>query len=344
MLDVEELDASLKIKALARLTETKHPFLSIIKDCVELDNFFAPSCKTNVEAIIYKAVALVSKDRDKLWSNLELNSNAKLISTIRKIPLRQIISPAGRGSINYFNVWHRGARLVGDLNGNDLTRLARFIDNRKLPKIQLAVDLRLDQPKLTDQIYVKNTFRTLSSCSSKEIRLSRSNNIPITLFKCDLDLTPSESINFFYQLNRLSSTRHKNMILRYLHGDIYTKERLFRFGMTDSPICPRCDSIETLNHKFLECDYASRIWAWVKHLTSSRVAIDPIRAALAIASKNQEDLTLHAEILLRIQYLKEGQDYLLRPQVLVEHALKDLVMREENKKVKERLKTLLRSD
>ena len=52
----------------------------------------------------------------------------------------------------------------------------------------------------------------------------------------------------------------KSTLLRVAHGDIYTKDKLHRFGLIDSNKCPRCDSQVTLEHKFITCEYAARIW------------------------------------------------------------------------------------
>ena len=40
MLDLKELDASLKIKAFGRLVNSNHPFLRLIKNNLKLNNFF----------------------------------------------------------------------------------------------------------------------------------------------------------------------------------------------------------------------------------------------------------------------------------------------------------------
>jgi hypothetical protein len=37
---------------------------------------------------------------------------------------------------------------------------------------------------------------------------------------------------------------------RLLHGDIFCKERMFRFKMSESPACERCGEIETIKHQF----------------------------------------------------------------------------------------------
>ena len=341
MLDVKELDSSLKIKSLGRLVKSNHPMLSMIKEGLNLDNFFAPSCRTNVEVVTCKALEILKADRDRLWQIPELNNDAKLISTIRQLDLRSIVSRTGRTSITFFNLWTRGRRKVKDLTNDDLKRLEVFVDRNKIIKVSQAVSIRIDQPKLLTQIYTNKMFKDISNCSSKEIRLSRCNNEPITLYKCELDLNGAEARSWLLRMSKLSSTLHKNTILRYLHGEIYTKERLFRFGLTESPTCPRCDSIETLNHKFIDCAYVRKIWDEANRLTNKIRTIDPIRDALAIAPTSLEDLTIHAEIFLRILSLRDDQSYLLLPKVFVKMALKDLLLKEGKEGIRSRIKDLL---
>ena len=108
--------------------------------------------------------------------------------------------------------------------------------------------------------YTKIGHRPLQGLSSKEIRIARSEKVPIQEFKLGIKLTPSESINWGNRLNKLTSTRHKNTLLRALHGEIYTGEKLLKFGLRDTDKCPRCGEIENLNHKILTCAYVERIW------------------------------------------------------------------------------------
>ena len=44
MLDVVDLDKGLKLKSIARLLETEHPFLKLIRNKIDLTDFFFPKC------------------------------------------------------------------------------------------------------------------------------------------------------------------------------------------------------------------------------------------------------------------------------------------------------------
>jgi hypothetical protein len=46
-----------------------------------------------------------------------------------------------------------------------------------------------------------------------------------------------------------------------IHNDFFTYSRMFKYKMTNSPKCPRCDQIETTNHLLWECFESQRIWS-----------------------------------------------------------------------------------
>jgi hypothetical protein len=45
-----------------------------------------------------------------------------------------------------------------------------------------------------------------------------------------------------------------------IHNDFFTYSRMFKYNMTNSPKCPRCDQIETTNHLLWECFESQKIW------------------------------------------------------------------------------------
>ena len=141
------------------------------------------------------------------------------------------------------------------------------------------------------------------------------------------------------------------MVLRVAHGEIYTKVKLHRFGLIDSPNCPRCTEDDTLIHKFFACPYTRQIWSQTIRLTN-KLRINPIDLntldyedpSVFLATNiddNQGTLTVHSEILKRILSLKDDQDHLIRPKVMVNLAVKHLIKREKDGALKEQLKTLL---
>ena len=126
-------------------------------------------------------------------------------------------------------------------------------------------------------------------------------------------MTPLEVDNWCLNLKKLSSVRHKNILLRAAHGEIYSKEKLARFGLIQDQQCPRCGLVEDLRHKLIDCEYTKRIWG-VAFGKSNPTGYDldiENRILGAFRGCTATKLTLHAEILLRLSSLKDDQNYLL---------------------------------
>ena len=150
-------------------------------------------------------------------------------------------------------------------------------------------------------------------------------------------------------MRKVTSVKHRNSLLKIAHGDVYTKSKLARFGLIDSPNCPRCGEIEDLQHKVITCEYVKRIWEktisvtdTLKINTRSGLA-DPIENRILGASDDTNSLILsiHAEILMRILGLKDDANYTLRPNFVVRHAISLIKNSERNSKIKEDCETLL---
>ena len=352
MLDVEELDASLKLRALGRLMDSTHPFLTILRTRLNLDCFFEPCIDTRADSVTNKAVELLKLDRNKLWLDVKLNSSRELIAAIRELSLKKLVTVKGYNSLAFFNIWHRGARKLKDLNDTDLRRLEVHIPTPKLEKCKLAIRLRVPNHagELIKSIMIEKKFKPLSKCTSKEIRESRSNRTPILEYKLGLQLSISNALNWGQKISKLTSTRHKNIVIRVAHGDIYTKDKLHRFGMEPSNICPRCDQVEDLRHKYIDCHYVQRIWSEMKKFDRRLVGDIPSANELdkyilgAFTNSNKAFLTLAAEILNRITGLKSDTNYLVHPKAVLAYAIKALATNETEDKMREIYSSLLNQD
>ena len=352
MLDVSKLDESLKIKAVGRLLTSEHPFLKLVRSKVRLESFFDPKCEVEIDGVAVHGLQLLGADRRELLECENHFNDRKFLSLVKDMRLSQIVKPGMRQSLAYFNIWHRGRRKVGDLTLQDLNAMSRIVEGGLLTRLKDKHRINSNPPQESDQRLYFNgkTWRDLVSMSSREIREIRSDKEPMCLFKVGMALTPAESINWFNLLRKLTSTRHKDTLLRIIHGEIYTKAKLFRFNLIDNPGCPRCGLLEDLNHKIFECTYARRIWG--KTLESSnRLRLTPLDLSsddsftpenlLATVDTNPVVLTLHAEICNRILMLKDDAQYLVRPKVFVINAIKHLIKRENRAAIKDSLGVLL---
>ena len=334
MLDVACLDDSFKIRAIGRLSVSKHPFLQLLRAKCGLENFFEPECPIGIESVASRGVELLKQDRTKLWDNPNLSQNLALLRQIRLVPIARFLNREGLLSIVYFSARTRGARLMGDLTNRELTGLTRFIDRRKLDFIINAVNLPRTNvtTNISVAVHIKGRFKEILACTSKEIRESRTSQDPVTNLRIGALLSTAEALSWGYKLSRLTSVKHRNTILKTAHGEIYTKEKLHRFGLADSSSCPRCGQVETLEHKMVDCDYISRIWACANTFIERLTNLNQVDKYKAVVGGQIEStlttLTINAEILQRIMYLREGQNYLMRPKIFVLNCLRALAVKE----------------
>ena len=75
MLNIIDLDNSLKLRALGRLATTKHPFLTIIKNSIDYRDFFFPRIRLKLDGVTVAGIDLLMSDRQKLWNDPLMESN-----------------------------------------------------------------------------------------------------------------------------------------------------------------------------------------------------------------------------------------------------------------------------
>ena len=353
MLDIMALDESLKIKSLARTHESNHPFICLLAERSSLKSYFYPHCEVTVDPFLIKSLETLKKVRDQTWDDPTVERNRFLLEEVREIPLRKLVNREGQLSLFFFSIRLRGKTKVGELTPIELGQLNRFIDRKKTKLISNALLTRQlptnpSQPNIGVCIKTKQgVFKEIARSTSKEIRDSITDRTPICSYKIGETLSIAEALTWGNKLSRLTSTKHKNTLLRFVHGEFYTRLKLCRFNLSDTDECPRCGLVETLNHKFLECDYVKRIWSFTNHLRTSITTTDYslLNPSTAAMGSNYESnltvLTLNAEVLLRISYLKADQNFLLHPKTFVKNCLRTLARNEKNVEVKETLENLL---
>jgi hypothetical protein len=72
------------------------------------------------------------------------------------------------------------------------------------------------------------------------------------------------------KVSKLRNTRQKNIYLRVYNNDIFSKEKLHKFGIVDSPNCSRCGAIESKLHLIFECPHVRQIWNKISNITKGQ--------------------------------------------------------------------------
>ena len=347
MLNIRELDTSLKLRVPGRLLVTKHPFLMLVRNKINLADFISPKISTALDEVSAEGIKILLEDRKKLFLNDRLDRNTYFISALRRNKIKSVLSRNGLNSLAWFNLRVLGKTTVANLTPNELASLTPFIERNLFDRLVSAINLNINTHLNQDlgTMYVTgDRFSPLEKLTSKEFRISRSDSDPITNFKIGPNLTKASSVKWAFVVNKLTSIKHKDLILRLAHGELYSKERLHRYLLIDNAQCPRCDEIETIRHKYFECSYIKEIWRRTFLITNKlRLRIQPnettIERVLCCTNEpNLTSLTIHAEIINRIRQLKDTEaNLLLWPKLFVKKAGELLLRREQNQTVKNSL-------
>ena len=307
MIDIQALDRSLKLKMLARLTTTPHPFLAMIRRKINLNEFFFPVSNQMMDKPIAQAVSFLAADRLRLLSLESVTSDRKIVSLIREIRIRDILTNAGIASLHFFQLRRAGKVKLRDLSLGDFGTIRRLVKNQNYVNVLLTcVTLNVPHPDDQDKLtYWYKGLKPLDKLSARDFRQAGSESIPICVYKLGAILSPKDNASWTYKLRKLTITRHKNLILKLAHGDWYTKDRLFRFGLIDSPNCDECGQLETIRHKILECPNKCRVWQALArlHNVDLQGMAEPIEYVLGMHKHTQlSHLAIHAEILNILLY------------------------------------------
>ena len=342
MLNIVELDDGLKLKALGRMLDTKHPMLELLKNKINFDDFFFPRFDKSIDTFVARGVELLELDRQRLWDVRGIGSDVKFVSAIRSCKITNVIKPQYRNNITIFMLLRAGTREVRQLSRRNFDQIKALFRTKELANIILnALALRVPELNAADKRLYRHHKKwvDLSKLSSKDLRQTRADELPICIYKCGLILNPAECSSWLRNLNSLKSIAHKNAILRFVHGDIYSNERLHRFGMRDNPNCESCGEVETIEHKIYKCRHVEGLWQSVATLTGDTANLtEPDYIVGAYNSCTVATLTIHAELVAKL--IRKARNLNTRPELQVNVMIKYLAKKEKGS-IKTDLETLL---
>ena len=211
------------------------------------------------------------------------------------------------------------------------------IKNRSIFRL-LQASSTLNVPEVVERqpsLYPTKTghlgdLRKLSIKEIREARMIETEKI-ICMYKIGLALTPGEVLSWTSKIRKLTSVRHRSILLRIAHGEIYSNSRLFRFGLITSPGCENCDcDLETIEHKIVECQAAKESWKALHQvkvklgLQAGQISLEEVMGT-RIAKKDKLSLVLNAE-LLQVIISQGGKRY--DPKTLVNRVLRTIAINE----------------
>ena len=317
MLDLMKLADSLDLRSYGRLLTSKHPFLVQLKDLVIDNDFFNLRIEARVDLKLLNALKLINQARRSILTwQLELQrDNALFGYAIGNKKLSTWLTPNGRRSIAYFAIHtRRPMAKISELTQLEFRRIERHLI---YPNLREIISELLARPPLpfrdnTDfkELYPMRDKRivSISTLSSKALRLNqiKPEEDMICVYKIGMILDPGELMTWTKRTKSLTSTRHKNILLRVAHGDVFSNSRLFRFNLIDNPGCKNCqEPFESIQHRITECQAARAAWELLntfKERVGLRVLSDfSIENVLGAKDPvTKVELALNAELIHRL--------------------------------------------
>lgn len=236
---------------------------------------------------------------------------------------------------------------LNELTQLELETMRRYIEYPKLLTVARSINGRLRplRPTLPScELYPCKDFtvKVLSSLSSKFLRenLIKEEEVIICDYRSGIILTPGEVLNWTSNVKRLTSTKHRNCLLRIAHGDVYTNDRLFRFGLNNEPKCVNCNSLrEDLRHRLIECTKAREAWELLERILVNLGYLSITLSLEGVIGAGEDNrtpklaLTLRAELASRLM-AKGGSIY--NPRMIVAASLRTILTVEKMPTAKSR--------
>ena len=137
MINIKELDRSIKLRGFGRFLTTNHPFLTGLRNQSTLDNFFDVKIN-NSDAFLTEATRFVIEDRRTMlrWDNSVFTNSGLCIGWLQNMQLKHLLTPTGCRSLWYHSLYRRvGHPKVKDATAGELRSLSLHLKYPSLASI-----------------------------------------------------------------------------------------------------------------------------------------------------------------------------------------------------------------
>ena len=294
MVDIRAMGDSLDLKSYGRLITTKHPFMSQVRERMKAEDFFNVKFNDHVDVKAKRSLILLREERQKIqqWPSDILLRDLNFRWMLSNHKVNELLTAAGKQSIPYLSIHRRLPRArIRNITQVEFTSIERYLKYPLIaPMVRTLLALPINLTNIPGNIATEEIFPLkdqrlvkVSALSSKQLRLNRvqEEDQLICIYKLGPILTPGEVMSWTSRTKKLTSTRHKNILLRAMHGDIFSNERLTRFGLRQDSRCSNCPELyENRIHKLKDCPSANAAWLELE------------KAKLELGLRNLTDLSI----------------------------------------------------
>ena len=321
MVALKDVAEALDLRAYGRLIASEHPFFKQIKLLINTDNFFDVKVSGQVDTKLRRAIISLNMARNKIldWPIDAAISSSSLTSILLDSKISYLLTETGRRSLLFFAINRRQRQpKIKEVTIAEFLTIERFVALPRLRPILRELVSRnhlagINTEVTTITAFPMNTMMlNVGSISSKAFRESRLVADPICIYKLGPILLPGEIISWTNRLKKLTSTRHKNILLRVMHGDVFSNERLCRFGLRDSAACGNCpEQFESIQHRLIECNKAREAWEKLEEIKMELGLnqLSDLSLENLVGAKdriNKVELALQAELIHKLTTKSDG--------------------------------------
>ena len=319
MLDYKEVVNSLRVKNTLRLLNLDCPFSTIIKSNI-MKSLFNIQTIRPITYCINEAIKLIKINWKETLKNSTFTSMPELKSLLQNEYVGNLVNPKYKK--NKVIRQHRDDTIWEILNDEGARPILKKLDPHVYNYLStcttpLTADVK---GEINYTLFpIKGKLKMWNKITSKALRQAHQTREPL-IPKLLLNAKREDLINLGSNISYLTNSRLKCILLRCIHGDIFCKERMFRFGMTEDDKCPRCDKIESINHMLLECDYIKNLWDLISRVTG--IKINSLHEILGLDPKHDKvTMTIHAETIRRILSVERP---IVNPNMLITSIVKNI--------------------
>ena len=285
--DLLALDEALKLRQFFRACKSNHPIQTIqeyIIQGLEYDNVIAQEYNriSKIDLVIASAQTslnfLTDKWRNELLKNVEEGNTIQeqYINLVAATDVKEFLQRKKQTLITCFyeRLFNSGIENFKQLVTESL--YPRSDAFRDLTSIVLKAfppewatlirDNFTCNPEIEITSHIATAPKILSEAGKCTVGMLKARLVKFepTItppFEIKLNLKSHEGINPFLTARIVNySTNLRIFKFRLLHMDIFCKERMFKFKMTNNDSCDNCGSKETVRHVLWDCNRAKEVW------------------------------------------------------------------------------------
>jgi exonuclease III len=286
--DVRDMNSALKLKQFLRATEANHVIKVIQKwELESLDYDYEVQQEydriVSIDIVTSVAQRTINSLTDKMREEVDLHDSSQCVYDLiastdvkeylkrkKRVLALTFYGPLFNCGIETFKQLHTESNFPRNdrfeiLSKNVIGNFPKpWINIIEMNECDSAIDIRQNIPiahnkvTLAKVITVKAVRNRLLKCEIKPFAFESKLNIPK-----DSDINP-------FVINRLANkSEHLRMIkYRFLHCDIFCKQRMFKFKMCDNDKCDYCGNVESIKHLMWDCGRARNVWGCANRILS----------------------------------------------------------------------------